>query len=434
MYRPNHFHSFQLAAILHALFFTILPGSAGQNFVSLEEVTQQALGKNPRIAAARARWQMAIQRIPQESAWEDPKLNFRSLLGRFAQVPANGFTDQMVSLEQSIPISGKNRSRGRVAAAEAITAFQELRREELDLVAKARSGFFELANDYELLELNEAEATSLSQTITNARTKFEVGKAPESDILVAQIERQKTTEERQELEQKLSNDETTLKVSMNIDAFASFGRPKMQEFHAMNLDLQKLRGQLSLNNPEVLRAYAQVAAAQSRYQLAKREWIPDPAISIQADHYNAGSQLASEVSGGISVSLPWFNEQKYRAGEREALDELTAVKGALEMVKNEAIGKLRDQLQKLQTLHHHVDIYANSLIPKARQSVSATQSEYETDSASFQNLLTALRNLWEIEAAYDQHLTDYQIALADLESLLGSNLGTPARATEGSSK
>ena len=434
MHRPNHFHRFQLAAILHALFFTILPGSAGQNSVSLEEVTQQALGKNPRIAAARARWQMAIQRIPQESAWEDPKLNFRSLLGRFVQVPANGFTDQMVSLEQSIPISGKNRSRGRVAAAEAIAAFQELRREELDVVAKARSAFFELANDYELLELNKAEGTSLSQTTANTRTKFEVGKATESDILVAQIEQQKTTEERQELEQKLSNDETTLKVSMNIDAFAPFGRPKMQELHTVDLDPQKLRAQLSLNNPEVLRAYAQVAAAQSRYQLAKREWIPDPAVSIQADHYNAGSQLASEVSGGISVSLPWFNEQKYSAGEREAFDDLTAVKGALEMVRNEAVGKLRDQLQKLQTLHHHVDIYANSLIPSAEQSVSANQSEYERDSASFKNLLTSLRNRWEIEAAYHQHLTDYQIALADLESLLGSKLGTPARTPERSSK
>jgi cobalt-zinc-cadmium efflux system outer membrane protein len=327
MYRPYYFHPFQFAAILHALFYTTLTGSAGQNSVSLEEVTQQALGRNPGIAAARARWQMAVQRIPQESAWEDPKLNFRSLLDRFVQVPANGFTDQMVSLEQSIPISGKNRSRGRVAAAEAVAAFQELRREELDVVAKTRSAFFELANDYELLELNELAETSLSQTIANTRTKFEVGKVPESDILVAQIERQKTVEERQELEQKLSNDETTVKVSMNVDAFASFGRPKMQEPHTVNLDPQKLRAQLSLNNPEVLRAYAQVAAAQSRYQLAKRAWIPDPSVSIQADHYNAGSQLASEVSGGISVSLPWFNEQKYRAGEREALDARSARRG-----------------------------------------------------------------------------------------------------------
>jgi outer membrane protein, heavy metal efflux system len=430
----HFFHPFQFAAVLPALFFTALSGSAGQNSISLEEVTQQALEKNPRIASARARWQMALQRIPQKAAWEDPKLNFQSLLGRFAQVPANGFTDQMVGLEQNIPISGKNRSRGRVAAAEAVAAFQELRREKLDVVAKARFAFFELANDYELLELNKSEDTSLWQTIANTRTKFEVGKATESDNFLAQIAQQKTAEERQELEQKLSNDETTLKVSMNIDAFASLGRPKIQELQTVNLDPQKLRAQISLNNPEVLRAYAQVAAAQSRYQLAKREWIPDPAVSIQADHYNAGSQPVSEVSGGISVSLPWFNEKKYSAGEQEALDEVTAAKDALETVKNEAIGKLRDQLQKLETLHHHVDIYANSLIPNARQSVSANQSEYETDKASFQNLLTALRNLWEIEAAYHQHLTDYQIAVGDLESLLGSNPGALTRTAQRPSK
>jgi outer membrane protein, heavy metal efflux system len=301
MNRPYHSHPFQLAAILPALFFTTLPGSAGQNSVSLEEVTKQVLGKNPRIAAARARWQMALQRIPQEAAWEDPKLNFRSLLGRFVQVPANGFTDQMVSLEQSIPISGKNRSRGRVAAAEAVAAFQELRREELDVVARARFAFFELANDYELLELNESEETSLWQTIANTRTKFEVGKTTESDTFLAQIEQQKTAEERQELEQKLSNDETTLKVSMNLDAFAAFGRPKTEEFHTVNLDPQKLRAQISLNNPEVLRAYAQVTAAQSRYQLAKREWIPDPALSIQADHTTRDHSWPVKSQGGYQL-------------------------------------------------------------------------------------------------------------------------------------
>jgi len=247
---------------------------------------------------------MAIQRIPQEAAWEDPKLNFRSLLGRFVQIPANGFTDQTVSLEQSIPISGKNRSRERAAVAEAAAAFQELRRQELDVVAKARSAFIQLINDYQLLELNQAEETALSQTIDNTRTKFEVGNQAESDILIAQIERQ-------DLEQKLSNDETTLKVLMNVDAFESLGRPDLGELHAVNLDPLKLRSRILLNNPEVLQSNAQFAAAQARYQLAKREWIPDPSVSIEADHYNAGSQIASEVSGGISISLPWFNEKNF---------------------------------------------------------------------------------------------------------------------------
>ena len=282
---------------------------------------------------------MAIQRIPQEAAWEDPKLNFRSLLGRFVQIPANGFTDQTVSLEQSIPISGKNRSRERAAAAEAAAAFQDLRRQELDVVAKTRSAFIQLANDYELLELNQAEETTLSQTIDNSRTKFEVGKQPESDILIAQIERQKVSEERQDLEQKLSNDETALKVLMNVDAFGSLGRPDLRKLRAVNLDPRELRSRILLNNPEVLQANAQLAAAQSRYQLAKREWIPDPTVSIEADHYNAGSQIASEVSGGISISLPWFNEKKYSAGEREALDQVTAAQERLEAAKSEVTWK-----------------------------------------------------------------------------------------------
>jgi len=132
------------------------------------------------------------------------------------------------------------------------------------------------------------------------------------------------SEKRQDLEQRLSIDETTLKVLVNVDAFGSLGRPDLGELHAINLDPLKLRSRILLSNPEVLQSNGHFAAAQARYQLAKRDWIPDPSVSIEADHYNAGSQIASEVSGGISISLPWFNEKKYSAGEQEALDWVAA--------------------------------------------------------------------------------------------------------------
>jgi outer membrane protein, heavy metal efflux system len=393
-----------------------------------------ALARNPSIAAARARWRMVSQRIPQAAAWEDPKLNFRSLMGRFVQIPANGFTNQTVSLEQSIPISGRNRSRERAAAAEAVAAFQDLRRQELEVVVKARSAFIQLVSDYELMDLNQAEETALSQIIESSRTKFEVGAEPESDLLTAQIEQQKLTEERQNLEQQRSEEETTLKVLLSLNVFQSLGRPDLRKLRAVNLDPHDLRSRILLNNPAVLQANANLAAAESRYQLAKREWIPDPTVSVQADHYNSGSQLVSEVSGGISISLPWLNENKYSAGEREALDQVIAARDDLEEAKNKVLGKLRDQLQKLETLHHHADLYENSLIPSAKQSISANQSAYETDKTPFRNVVSSERNLWEIEAAYRQHLADYQIALAELESLVGSNLGFFGSATEGLTK
>jgi cobalt-zinc-cadmium efflux system outer membrane protein len=422
--------SFLVATLLLVAALSSSALFAGPNPLSLAEVAKKALAQNPTVAAAQARWRMATERIPQAAAWEDPRLSFRSLLGRFVRIPANGFSDQTVSLEQSIPISGKNRSRERAAIAEAVAAFQDLRRQELDVVLKARSAFIQLVNDYELLDLNQAEETALSQIVDNSRTRFEVGAQPQSEVLTAQTERQKVTEQQQDLEQKRSNDETTLKVLMRMEAFAPLGRlskvnsgRSIQEIQAVHLEARELRARIVLNNPEVLRSSADLAAAQSRYQLAQREWIPDPMVSIQADHYNSGSQVASELSGGISISLPWLNEKKYRAGEREAFDQMIAAQDALEGAKEEALGKLRDQLEKIETLHHHADLYENSLIASARQSVSANQSDYESNKATFENVVSSQRNLWEIEATYHQHLTDYQIALAELESLVGSNLG-----------
>jgi cobalt-zinc-cadmium efflux system outer membrane protein len=442
MNQQFRFPSFLVATFLQVTAFFPSALFAGPNTLSLAEVAKKALAQNPTVAAAQARWRMVTERIPQASAWEDPRLNFRSLLGRFVRIPANGFSDQTVSLEQSIPISGKNRSRERVAIAEAVVAFQDLRRQELDVVLRARSVFIQLVNDYELLDLNQAEETTLSQIADNSRTRFEVGAQPQSEVVTAQIERQKVTERQQDLEQKRSNDETALKVLMKMDAFAALGRPSwkvnpvsnVQEMQAMHLDARELRARIILNNPEVLRSSAELAAAQSRYQLAQREWIPDPTVSIQADHYNAGSQVASELSGGISISLPWLNEKKYRAGEREAFDQVTAAQGASEDAKYEAVGKLRNQLQKIETLHHHADLYENSVIPAARQSMSSNQSDYESNKATFENVFSSQRNLWEIEVTYHQHLTDYQIALAELESLVGSNLGFFGDAAEGLSK
>jgi len=355
-------------------------------------------------------------------------------LGRFVEVPANGFSNQTVSLEQSIPISGRNRSRERAAAAEAVAAFQDLRRQELEVVAKARSTFIQLVSYYELLDLNQAEETALSQIIESSRAKFEGGALPESDLLAAQIEQQKSTEERQNLEQERSEEETALKVLLNLDAFQPLGRADLRKLPPVNLDTRDLRSRILLNNPAVLQANANLVAAESRYQMAKREWIPDPTVSVQADHYDAGSQLVCEISGGISISLPWLNEKKYSAGEREALSQVTAARADLEEVKNQVLGRLKDQLQKLQTLHHHAELYENSLIPSAKQNFSATQSEYETDKTLLRNVLSSQRNLWEIEAAYRQHLTDYQIALAELESLVGSSLGFYGDVSEGLAK
>jgi hypothetical protein len=65
------------------------------------------------IQSAQAKWFAAKERIPQAAAWEDLRVGTNFVFGRFVSVPANAFTDQMLSIEQMIPLSGKNRSKER---------------------------------------------------------------------------------------------------------------------------------------------------------------------------------------------------------------------------------------------------------------------------------------------------------------------------------
>jgi outer membrane protein, heavy metal efflux system len=400
----------------------------GLTNLSLSQVIAAVLEHNPMIQSARAKWLAARQRIPQAGAWEDLKVGTTIVLGRFVSVPANAFTDQMLSVEQMIPLSGKNRSKERAAAAEAVGAFEEARRQELDIVAKAKTSYYEIANLYQLLDINKADEASLIQSRDATSAKFEVGTQTQADLLLADNERQKIIEARRDLEQKLSDQQSALNVLMNRDPFARLGRPTDNEENSLPAPTERLRQLVLANRPEVREAQAKVTMAKAKLELAKREWIPDPTVSLEAERYNAASQVVSQVGGGVSINIPWLNGKKYRAEEREAQNELSAAVNDVLSAQTGALGLLRNQLEKIETLHHHIELYRDNLLPTARQTVASYQADYETDKATLLSLLSSQRNLRDLETMYYQDLSDYRVALAELESLVGLNPNISERA------
>jgi outer membrane protein TolC len=321
-----------------------------------------------------------------------------------------------------IPISGKNRSKERIAAAEAIATFEDFRREQLDVISKTKASYFRLANIYLLLDLNQEEETTLAQTLDATKAKLEVGTQSQADYLTTQVERQKIIEARRDLEEKLSDEQSKLKVLMNQDPFSPLGRPVVNDRMMYDLSTEHLRNLTLANRPEIRQAQSMVIEASEKIQLAKREWIPDPSVMLQAEHYNAGSQAVSELNAGVSIDLPWFNAKKYRAGESEAQSDYLAAQKTLEGAQTEALGMLRDQLEKIETRHHHIELYRDQLLPTARQTVSSYQADYETDKTTLIQVLTAENNLRDLETMYNQDLTDYRVAIAELESLVGADL------------
>src|SRR5438067_4015182 len=398
-------------------------GTEGQStHISLHEVTNVVLANNPAIKEAENRWRAAQERVRQANAWDDPRIAGDSRVRRFVDVPPNAFMDQSLAVEQLIPITGKNLVRGRAAAAEALSIFEEVRRAELDVIARARTSFFRLANAYEQLEINSKNLVSLRQIADISRSKYETGVESAANVLVAETDYSKLLETRRDLERSLSDAESQLNTLMNRDAFAPIGAPVAVSINEANLSLSGLRAITLAQRPEVNMARAKNDNGKPKHQLARRDWIPDPALMVKGQRYNDTSQAVSELDAGVSFTVPWVNPGKYSAGVREGSASVAAAEQGFDREQKEALRLLRDQLEKIETTHHHVDLFRDKLVPQARQAFEATRLSYESGKATFLDWISAQRNVRDIEATGREHLADYQVAVAELEAVIGAEL------------
>jgi outer membrane protein TolC len=411
-----------ILAVAAELSAGVAEGETAARSLSLSEVTSAVLANNPAIKEALKKWNAARARIPQAAAWDDPRLGGDTLVHRFVNVPPNAFMDQSVSIEQVVPITGKNLTRARAATAEAISAYEDVRRAQLDVIAAARASFFRLANAYDQLEINRKNIDSLKQIADISRAKYEAGTQSAADVLVAETDESKLEETQRDLERQLSDEQSRLNQLMNRDAFAPLSVPGTASIKGPELSPSLLRPLLLTHRPEIKMAEAKIDMEKWKLQLARREWIPDPALMIKAQRYNDAGQAVSEVDAGVSFPLPWVNFRKYGAGVREAAENLGAAEHGLDRSQKEALRLLRDQVQKIETFHHHVELFRDKLVPQAQQAFEANRLAYESGKASFLDWITAQRTLRDIEATARMHLTDYQVGVAELEAIIGAQL------------
>jgi outer membrane protein TolC len=364
--------------------------------------------------------------VRQANAWDDPRVVGESRVHRYVDVPPNAFADQTLAIEQLIPITGKNLVRGRIAAAEALSAFEEARRTQLDVIAKARSSYFELANAYDQLEINNKNLTSLKQIADISRSRYETGLESAANVLVAETDYSKLQEARRDLERNLSDAQSQLNALMNRDAFAPLGAPVTTTVDHAHLSVSRLHTITLAQRPEMQMARAKIDGEKSKLQLARRAWIPDPAISVKGQRYNDAAEAVSELDAGVSFTVPWVNPRKYSAGVREARANVAAAEQGLEREQKEALRLLRDQLAKIETFHHHVELFRDKLVPQAQQAFEATQLSYESGKTTFLDWISTQRNVRDIEAMARDHLAHYQMAVAELEAVIGAEIYTPS--------
>ena len=398
---------------------TLSIGAEGTGTFTEREVVSTVLRENQALKAALAKWEAMKARVPQARAWEDLRAGVDWAAERSVNIPPDSFMDQTAALEQEVPISGKNRSRSRVATAEARSAFEDLRRMELDLIMRARSAYARLANGYAQLEVNRRNSELLNQFVQISRSRYEAGMATQSDVLLAQTDVAKLLEMRADIERQISEEQSALNVLMNRRAQAPLGEPSELVFTQQAPSLEELQGIALALRPELQRAQNRIDAERFRLQLANRQWFPDPALNVKAQRYNSAAQAVSEVDVGISIPVPWLNWKKYSAGVLEAQKTVEDAEREFGAARVETLGLVRDQLKKIQTSANQYELYRDNILSLARQTVEATRAAYEASTGGFLELITARRTLQDAESTALNRLAEHETAIAELDAIIG---------------
>jgi outer membrane protein TolC len=395
--------------------------SGATNRLALDTVIAAAVENNPRIRAARALAAAARERSIQAGAWDDPRVGVD--VERFGTTRLFDWTGNEWMVSQALPLNGKNRQRARAASADASAAWAEVRWRELDLSVRARAAYARLANAHAQLAINGEVEVLYRHQLELIRARYASGDGSPAESLMVEGELVRLLEARRDIQRRVSDGETQLNVLMNRPAGAPLDPPKTNQFVEVRLEQGAVQRAALESHPDLQAGDFRVRAAAARVDLAKRAWIPDPEIRVEARQLHGQGGFINEYDTGIFFSFPWLNRGKYRAAISEAEHTREAQELQLEAAQAQTLGAVRDQLKKIETFHHHYTLFGTRLVPLARQAAEAVRVDYVNGKASSLDVISALRTVLEVSALHQDHLADYLVAVAELEAVVGRPLG-----------
>lgn len=400
----------------------------------LRRCADSAIEQHPALLASRANYQASRQRIPQVTALPDPTLNVSQAL-RSVETRVGSQTGG-ITVTQSLPWFGARDLRGRVAMSEADAQFLLLQAEEREVIARVKRTFYDIAYLDAALRLLEEERSLLGHYETLARARYSTGQGLQQAVIRLQAELTRISDR----QRQLTGQRRMLAVNLNTLCARSpeTAVPPIPgiEPPAVSLDRAHLLDLGERNRQELGAAAALIEASEDAVELTGMNFRPRFTASLALTNV-AGRDPAevlgplppdegkNSVSLSLGVSLPVWQES-YRAGVEEAGHRLTANRRRLEEARDAMENAVELALIRVETIEEQLALLETVLIPQSEETLRATETAYETGQVGVLDLLDGERVQLDVLRMRARYVSDFLIALADLERGIGTRVPLPA--------
>ena len=391
----------------------------------LRSLVDYALENNPEINAAIQTHRAALERVPQVTALPDPRLNYRYF---FEEVETRvGPQEHAIGISQTLPWFGKLRLQGVAASESARAAAERLASIRNKVIAEVASAWYELYYLGQSIEIVRGNRDLVLHLERVARARYGTGAATHADVIRAQVELGKIENRLASLEDRRSPLSARLNAALNRQTTELFSLPTDVSFLTVSLSDDQILQRVALNNPELQATDFDIQAARALKERAKKNYLPNFTVGVDyvatGEARNPGVSDSGDdaLSVSVGVTLPIWRSS-YDAGVKEAQAKVHREQYRREQLLTGFHADTVTALFKLRDAERQVDLYKNTLLPKASESLAATQRAYSAGASSFADLIDSQRVLLNFELSYARSITDHNQARTLIEKLIGQPL------------
>lgn len=382
--------------------------------LTLDAYLDEAFRHNPGLRAAFDNWQAAMERIPQARSLDDPTLSFEYFVEQ---------TDSryQVSLTQMFPALGALRLRQDRATAEARAAMHAFEAERFELYEHVVNGFYEyhyLGRSTAITDENLRLLTDLEQAV---EARYRSGETAFADLIKVRIERERLADRLATLRDQRRARSAALAALLNRPADELLPWPDFQASGPAMIDETALAGILAELNPELKAADARIEAANVGEELARRSGWPrfmlGAGTMVMSGMEGRGDETDIGLMTGITLPV-------WRGRVRAAREEAAALRLSARHERDDLRNRLRAELSmavfEFRDAERRIELFSESLVPKAEQTLDVARQAYAGGQAGFMTLIDAQRMLLEFQLLSERAAADREIALADIRCCVGA--------------
>lgn len=394
---------------------------AGAPVLTVDDLIQEVLARNPSLEQMTAAWQAASARYPQAIALDDPMLGASVGPASFGSNQVN--PAYRIEVSQKYPFPGKRSLRGQNALAQASAAGSEVDDMRLQLVEMARNAFSDYFLVYRAIAVNDEALSLLTEFRKNAETRFKTGQVTQQDVLQADVEVGRQRERQLVLERMRKVAIARIDTLMHLPPDLPLPPPPTELCLAAPLPEASMLRAIAISRRPDLQAIAhRITAEEAALALARKEYCPDFEVMAAYDGFWQKSDRDLAPLVGVRVNIP-VRTGKRHAAQAEAAARICQRRAEFNRLADQVNFEVQQAYEQVIESERTIRLYDESILPAARENIKAAQTAYTTGKVPFLSLIEAQRTLVMLRDRYYESLADYYRRRAALERAVGGPVG-----------